>query len=236
MMRGMAPRRVLITLGIDEAGRGPAIGPLVMAAVSLTTKAAAALTKAGLTDSKAFGAGPEAHERRMELAVKVREVATFVAHEVSPPAVIDERVARGELNQLEREVATRLIEQSEVESTKAHRMIADGARMFAPLCARFPTLVAMDRAEARHAAVAAASVIAKTIRDQLFAEICARYAEEFGPIGGGGYVNDPTRKFLRAYAERYRCLPDEARRSWPHPYVVDLIGDTRTAGPQLALL
>lgn len=230
----MAPRRVLVTLGIDEAGRGPAIGPLVMAAVSLTTKAASALTRAGLTDSKAFGAGPDAHERRHELAAKVREHATFIASEVVEPSVIDERVARGELNQLEREVAIRLIEQAPAPAPD--RMIADGARMFAPLCPRYPTLVALDRAEERHAAVAAASVIAKTLRDDLFAAICARYADEFGPIGGGGYVNDATRKFLRAFAERYRRLPDEARRSWPHPYVVDLLGDTRTPGPQLALL
>ena len=230
----MPPRRVLLTLGIDEAGRGPAIGPLVMAAVSLTTKAAAALTRAGLTDSKAFGAGPEAHLRRQELAVRVREVATFVASEVVEPQVIDERVARGELNQLEREVATRLIDQAPAPAPD--RMIADGQRMFQPLCARYPTLMAMDRAEAKHASVAAASVIAKTLRDELYLKICARYSEEFGPIGGGGYVNDPTRRFLRAFAERYRRLPDEARRSWPHPYVVDLIGDTRTAGPQMSLL
>jgi ribonuclease HII len=230
----MARRRVLLTLGIDEAGRGPAIGPLVMAAVSLTTKAASSLTRAGLTDSKAFGAGPDAHARRHELAAKVRELATFIASEVVAPAIIDERVARGELNQLEREVAIRLIDQAPAPAPD--RMIADGARMFAPLCPRYPTLVALDRAEERHAAVAAASVIAKTLRDDLFAAICARYADEFGPIGGGGYVNDATRKFLRAFAERYRRLPDEARRSWPHPYVVDLLGDTRTPGPQLALL
>ncbi len=234
MMRAMPPRRVLLTLGIDEAGRGPAIGPMVMAAVTLTTKAAAKLSRAGLTDSKAFGAGAEAHQRRLELSALVREVATFVASEVAPASTIDERVARGELNQLEREMATRLIESAPAPAPD--RMFADGARMFAPLCARFPTMTALDRAESHHAAVAAASVIAKTLRDQLFHEICARYSEEFGPIGGGGYVNDPTRKFLRAYCERYRRLPDEARRSWPHPYVVDLIGDTRTPAPQLSLL
>jgi ribonuclease HII len=232
MMRAMAPRRVLCTLGIDEAGRGPAIGPMVMAAVSLTTKAAAKLSRAGLTDSKAFGAGPDAHARRLELAVVIRQEATFVDAEVAPASTIDERVARGELNQLEREMAIRLIEKAPTPD----RMFADGARMFAPLCARFPTMVALDRAESRHAAVAAASVIAKTLRDELFAAICARYASEFGPIGGGGYVNDRTRKFLRAYCERYRRLPDEARRSWPHPYVVDLIGDTRTPPPQMSLL
>ena len=44
---------VRITLGIDEAGRGPAIGPMVVAAVALDTRAAQRLTRAGLRDSKA---------------------------------------------------------------------------------------------------------------------------------------------------------------------------------------
>lgn len=225
-------RRALVTLGLDEAGRGPAIGPLVLAGVALTTRAATALTRAGLTDSKVFGAGAEAHKRRLELAAKVRELATFVEAEVVAPAVVDARVERGELNQLEREVAQRLIERAPA----ADRIIADGQRMFAPLAARFPNLVALDRAEERHAAVAAASVIAKTLRDEHYAQICARYEPEFGPIAGGGYVNEATRKFLRAYAERYRCLPPEARRSWPHPYVADLVDAPPATSPQLSLL
>ena len=46
-----------LTLGIDEAGRGPTIGPMVMAAVAIDSKTAAALTRKGLRDSKAYGAG-----------------------------------------------------------------------------------------------------------------------------------------------------------------------------------
>lgn len=226
------PRRALLTLGLDEAGRGPAIGPLVLAAVALSTRAAAALTRAGLTDSKAFGAGPRAHTRRVELAVQVRELATFVDAEIVLPAEIDARVDRGELNALEREVAQRLIERA----PRADRIVADGHRMFAPLTARYPSLLAVDRAEDKHAAVAAASVIAKTLRDDLYAAICAKYEPEFGKIAGGGYVNDATRGFLRAYAVRYGCLPTEARRSWPHPYVADLIAPSPKANAQLSLL
>src|ERR1041385_8844417 len=66
--RGMAKRASPIpnrlTLGIDEAGRGPAIGPMVMAAVAIDSKAAAALTRKGLCDSKAYGAGEEAQQSR----------------------------------------------------------------------------------------------------------------------------------------------------------------------------
>jgi ribonuclease HII len=226
------PTRVRVTVGIDEAGRGPAIGPMVMAVVALDTRAAARLSRAGLTDSKSYGSDDDARARRAALAIRVRAAARFVAVEVVPVDEIDRRVSCKELNVLEREVAVRLLD----GAPTAHRIIADGRRLFAPLAARIPNLEAHDEAESRHAAVAAASVIAKVVRDQRWNEIRARYTDEFGEIGGGGYVNDGTRRFLRAYVERYGALPPEARRSWPHPYVHDLIGDQRPPSRQLSLL
>jgi ribonuclease HII len=221
-----------ITLGVDEAGRGPAIGPMVMAAVVLDTAGARKLTRAGLRDSKSYGAGEDARATRNALAERVREHALYVAFEIVEVDVIDRRVACGELNVLEREVAIRLID----GAPRRDRIVADGARMFAPLCGRYPELEAHDEAEDRHASVAAASVIAKTQRDALFEQICLRYREEFGEIRGGGYVNDGTRAFLRAYAERHRDLPPEARKSWPHPYVTDILGERERPSPQLRLL
>ncbi len=210
-----------VTLGIDEAGRGPAIGPMVMAAVVLDTKAARSLTRAGLADSKSYGAGDDARAVRAELAVKVRERALHVEIVVIEPAEIDARVARKELNVLEREVAARMID----GGPTCDRIVADGARMFAPLRGRYPHLESFDEGESRHAAVAAASVVAKTLRDHLYDQIRARYFDAFGVITGGGYCNDGTRRFLRAYAEKHNALLPEARRSWPHPYLFDLLGD-----------
>src|SRR5690606_17652754 len=117
----------------------------------------------------------------------------------------------GELNVLEREVADRLIRRA----PPVDRMVADGQTLFAPLRQRYPHLEAWNEGEDRHAAVAAASVIAKTRRDDLWDRIACRYAPLFGPVTGGGYTNAATRRFLRAYAERFRRLPPEARRSWP---------------------
>lgn len=223
-----------LTLGIDEAGRGPAIGPLVMGAVALDSKAAAALSRAGLRDSKSYGAGEEAHAIRVELAAKIRERATFVKTIVVEHHEVDHRVMRKELNVLERELATSMIE----AAPDVDRIIADGKRMFQPLAQRFPNFESHDHGEDEHAAVAAASVVAKVLRDQRFHQICARYVDEFGEITGGGYANAGTRKFIRAFAERYGRLPDEARRSWPHPYVADLVAETElaAAAPQLTLL
>ncbi len=199
-----------LTLGIDEAGRGPILGPMVLAAVALDAGAARALTRAGLCDSKRFGAGAEARHRRAALASMIRARATFVGLEVVAAAEIDVRVDRGELNVLERERAARLIEQA----PPCKRIVADGARLFGPLRAQFPGLRAYDRGESRHAAVAAASVIAKDERDRRFALLCACWRDEFGEIGGGGYLNDATRAFLRAYLARKGELPPETRRSW----------------------
>src|SRR4029079_18224136 len=148
---------------------------------------------------------------------------------------IDERVCRNELNVLERELATRMIDQASDELAEIHRIIADGKRMFGALCHRYPTFESHDRAEEKHASVAAASVVAKVIRDRRFEQIRRRYEDELGPIAGGGYANAATRRWLRAYVERYGRLPDEARLTWPHPYVEDLIGSVRPPGPQAEL-
>jgi ribonuclease HII len=199
-----------VTLGIDEAGRGPILGPMVMAAVALDTSAARVLTRAGLADSKQFGAGADARARRAELAALVRARACFVAVEVVEADEIDARVAHNELNVLERERAIRMIERA----PRCARILADGARMFGQLRDRFPELRAYDRGEDRHASVAAASVVAKDLRDAWFVGMAERYRAEFGELGGGGYMNAATRAFLRAYHDRHGCLPPEARRSW----------------------
>jgi ribonuclease HII len=220
-----------LTLGIDEAGRGPSVGPMVMAAVALDSKAAAALTRKGLRDSKAYGAGEEAHAQRAALAAEIRQRAHFVVVIEVSHTEIDDRVSRNELNVLERELAIKMIDQA----PSCDKIIADGKRMFSALAARYDQFTSLDHAEDHHAAVAAASVMAKVLRDERFNAIRARYEPELGPIAGGGYSNAHTRKWVRAYCERYGKLPEEARRSWPHTYVHDLIGDTTMASPQISL-
>lgn len=228
--KGPIPNR--LTLGIDEAGRGPAIGPMVMAAVALESRDAAVLTRKGLSDSKTYGAGDDAHAIRSELAIEIRRRAKFVATVVIEHTEIDERVCRGELNVLEREHACRLIDQAPA----CDKIIADGKRMFQQLAMKYTQFISVDRAEEAHAAVAAASVVAKVIRDDRFNAIKARYEAECGPIRGGGYANAETRKWLRTYVEKYGKLPEEARLSWPYPHLADLLGTARPLQLQQELL
>lgn len=204
-----------ITYGADEAGRGPILGPMVIAVVALDRGAASSLRRRGVMDSKAYGNGAEARTRRAELAAVIAEKAIGVRVRVVVVEVVDEHTFRGELNVLEQKVVQELL--VEIGAGTDARIVCDGARMFAPLRESFPRLRAVDRAESVHVSVAAASVIAKDERDRAFAAIARHYEPEFGPIAGGGYINAATRRFLAAYAERYGGLPPEARKSWGAP-------------------
>jgi ribonuclease HII len=222
-----------LELGIDEAGRGPILGPMVMACVALDKEAAAELFALGVTDSKRFGAGPRAHAARQALCAPIRTHASHVGVSIIEVAEINARP--GQLNHLEREHAARLIS----TAPAARSIVADGLRMFRPLRARFPALVALDRAELAHVSVAAASLIAKVRRDELWQEICGRYRDEFGELldgfAGGGYCNATTRRFLRAYCTRYRQLPPEGRRGWTWDFVADLLPETARVLPEPCL-
>jgi ribonuclease HII len=200
-----------LVLGIDEAGRGPGLGPMVLAAVALDDLSATALLDAGVRDSKAFGSSDAARRTRARLADIVRERAAWVSVEVCPVEEIDAHVARGALNELERERARLLVRRA----PPCVRVIADGHKLFSPLQAELAHLEARDRAEAVHPAVAAASICAKAERDWLFAAIAARYLAEFGTLRGGGYVNPPTCAFVAEFVRRHGHLPPEARKSWP---------------------
>jgi ribonuclease HII len=208
-------------IGIDEAGRGPVLGPLVMAAVAVTPEQEAELARMGIRDSKKYGAGRAAQSRRLHARpiVEARCVWRIVEFD---PATVDRYVAEGRLDDLEREGALRLLD--EIGATQEDRILCDGQPIFGRLVDRWPNLIAENKADATHVCVSAASILAKVRRDEAMTEIERRYAPEFGIIEGNGYVNDKTRAFLEAYERAYGELPLEARKSWTwrkKPTVVD---------------
>jgi len=207
-----------VILGIDEAGRGPVLGPMVVCGVVLRPQAGSALTRRGVADSKGFGAGSEARDKRLELSRHIRRLADDVQVEVFHHDEVDRYCDQGLLNELERVAAVRIIDRS----VSVHRIVADGEKVFGGLSARYPHLSARNFGESHHVSVAAASIIAKVTRDELFAEIASRYDREFGPIKGGGYVNGATADFLKRYHARYRRLPAETRRSWGWKVLTEL--------------
>ena len=205
-------------LGIDEAGRGPVIGPLVLSGVWVRAEHRAKLRDLGVKDSKSFGSSGKAQKRRAQLAEQIRGMASCVVVLTVDAAEVSRRVRLGELNLLEQELAEVIV----ASGPPSLRIVADGARLFGPLCARHPQLRALDRADVNHPCVAAASIVAKVERDAQFHSIVERFEAELGPIRGGGYVNDDTAAFLRAYFDRFGELPPDVRDSWNWPVLREL--------------
>jgi ribonuclease HII len=197
-------------LGIDEAGRGPVIGPLVLCGVWIRPARLHKLEEIGARDSKAFGSTDRARKRRSQLAAQIRGLVDHVVLLSVDAAEVDRRTRLGELNLLEQELATAAIS----SGPPATRIVADGARLFGPLTATYPQLRALDHADETQPIVAAASIIAKDERDVQFSRIVAQFEAELGPIGGGGYANEATAAFLRAFFAHHGDLPSEVRRSW----------------------
>src|SRR5690606_30417300 len=124
--------------GIDEAGRGPILGPMTLALVSLDAPAAAELRALGVQDSKRFGAGLKAQELRASLYLEIQRLARVCVCETIAVEIIDAHTFRGQLNLLEQRTALRLL--TSAGAPEDAHVIADGFRLFSPLQRSFPRL------------------------------------------------------------------------------------------------
>lgn len=198
--------------GIDEAGRGPILGPMVVAIVGLDQRGKQQLAKLGVQDSKKFGSDQKARTRRKELAGQIIAHARVAKTHIVSVERIDQYTLKGQLNHLERLSALELLTSLSVD--KHAQIVCDGKNLFSPLQRHFPGLIAINRGESAYLEVAAASILAKHVRDEQFAAIVAKYAPQFGQFSGGGYINAATTDFLNRYHAVYGEFPFEARKSW----------------------
>lgn len=192
--------------GVDEAGRGPVLGPLVVAAVRGPREA---FSEMGVADSKDLSAG-----ERERLDRQVRAVAEAVAVEVLDPGTVDEAVRGRGLNELELDAFARACQEAGARRVSADACGPDAEAFAGALRRRLPPgteVAAAHEADASDPAVSAASIVAKVARD----EAVAALAEEVGADVGSGYPSDPTtRAFLEDWVEETGELPPGTRRTW----------------------
>jgi ribonuclease HII len=177
-----------LVAGVDEAGRGPLAGPVVAAAVILDPRKPIG----GLADSKVI-----AERKRERLFDEIRDKALCCAIAEATVAEIDA------LNILQ---ATLLAMQRAVAALRLspHRVVVDGNRV--PALAM--PAAAVVKGDARVAAIAAASILAKVQRDRLCLELHARWPA-YGFDAHKGY---PTPGHLARLVELGAC--PEHRRSF----------------------
>jgi ribonuclease HII len=78
-----------------------------------------------------------------------------------------------------------------------------------------PTIISKHKADELYPIVGAASILAKTKRDECVSKIAKEFREKLDLPVGSGYPADPvTRNFLKAWVEKFKELPPHVRRSW----------------------
>ncbi len=194
--------------GVDEAGRGPVFGPMVMALVVADEEGEAELRELGVRDSKQLSP-----ERREELFPEILRIARDVVVLRVEPFEIDAYVAKRSLNELEAVKVGELLRRA---SVRPNVLIVDAPdtdpARFAQRVRRYVDVDvrAEHGADVKYPVVSAASIVAKVVRDRVIRGIAELYGEF-----GSGYSHDPqTRAFLEAWIRTYGRLPPFARRSW----------------------
>jgi|APHM01.1.fsa_nt_gi RNase HII (EC 3.1.26.4) len=190
-------------IGVDEAGKGPVLGSMFVAAV----RAAPPTLPAGVTDSKRLD-----HERRTELAAAIRQTADTAVVEVPVERIDAPETDMGSLTVTAHGTAVDRL------ATGDDSVVADAAdpdadrfrRRLADALDTAPDLRATHRADETDTVVAAASIIAKVAREAYIDLLAA----EYGAVGSGYPSDETTRSFLRSYVEREGTLPACARQSW----------------------
>lgn len=218
-MRRSASRSALATLGIDEAGRGPVFGPLVVAAFWCSSTCLAELTALGVRDSKLV---PAARRQAIYDELQGRANAPWCFDSVHvPSAEIDARRLRGEsLNEIEQTVMLALARRAvacrerglRVTRVQIDSVDRNTQRFAAPFVERLAgvEVVCATGADKTFVCVAAASIVAKVQRDRAIEEL----ARTEGAVGSG-YTHDAvTRLFLADYHKRHGHLPPWVRRTW----------------------
>jgi ribonuclease HII len=198
--------------GLDEAGRGSVLGPLVVAGVSASVETLKELEELGVKDSKLLT--PESRSCLYVHIVRLASVVHFVLIETEE---IDRYVwfgtRRRKLNFLEAMHMAKVIPRLgadevfvDAPDTNAPMFTTELSGMLDPC----PRIVAEHKADRNYVIVSAASVIAKVERDRAVEEL----REQHGDFGSG-YPSDPqTIAFLKEWVRREGSRPPFSRKSW----------------------
>ncbi len=192
-------------VGIDEAGRGPVIGPLVLAGVMIEETNIEKIE--GVKDSKLLS-----HKKRLVLDKKIKENSIYKIIEVSPQE-IDNALNSDHLNLnwLEAHKQAEII-----NSLNPDRAIIDCP---SPNCNKFKDylknliknknieLVVEHKADSKYPVCSAASILAKVRREEEMDKIKEKYGNT-----GPGYTSNPiTQKFVKENWEKHSEI---FRKTW----------------------
>ncbi len=192
-------------VGIDEAGRGSVLGPLVVCGVAIEEERLKYLERLKLKDSKKV-----TPKRRVVLSRKIKKIAECYPVHISAIDIDLLRSKDVNLNEIEKIAMRKIIGDSKPDVSFIDCIDVKPER-FKNEIEKFQNnleVIAEHGADDKYAIVSAASIVAKVERDMAINQL----RKEFNEIGSG-YPSDPkTILFLKNIA--YDDLPEFVRRSW----------------------
>jgi len=209
--------------GIDEAGRGPVIGPMVICCAGINEDKIEELKKLGVKDSKLLH--PEQRKTLFKLLDGFLDYKKIL---IIDSKIIDNYVENDSLNELEAFFTSKLLNDLP-EKSKVFIDCPDGnTNMYLNRIKKYlkkpQDLIIEHKADSKYLIVGAASIIAKVIRDQEIEKLKKKYNFDFG----SGYPSDErTIKFLE-YVSNNRIHVPEIRRSWSTAKKFDLDSKQKT--------
>jgi ribonuclease HII len=202
--------------GVDEAGRGSIIGPLVVAGISIRKSKISKLRQIGVKDSKMLS--PKARANLFNL---VMDMADSLCINIINCAIVDYSVFLNRLNKLEAETMASVINSIQADKVYIDSCDVNPCRFKDYIESRLllsslssssskPKLYSMHHADSLNIVVSAASIVAKIVRDKQIQEIRNTHHNI-----GSGYPSDwKTMLFIRGWVSKYKCAPHFARKSW----------------------
>lgn len=194
-------------LGVDEAGRGSVLGPLVIAGVVVPEKMCKVLERMGVKDSKKL-----TPQRRTILSRKLKKMFDYEVIIITASQIDEMRVNGINLNEIERKGMEEILLKLNPEKAIVDAVDVKAERFQDNLHQSTGIdVIAQHKADDKYIEVGAASIIAKEVRDSQIEKI----NKDFIKIGGigSGYPSDPTtKKFLTNFP--YERMPNFVRKSW----------------------
>jgi ribonuclease HII len=202
----------MLVAGVDEAGRGCVIGPLVVAGVAFESENLHLLSELRVKDSKLLTA-----KKREELYPEILKL-TQNHHIIKiPPAQIDKVVLSSrvlhKLNRLEAQTMAKVIEALRPAEAyvDAADVLADRFGYHIGECLKCKTkIISQHKADKTFPVVSAASIIAKVERDSEISKLRLKH----GDFGSGYLTDEKTMVFLKKLLDDKGDFPSFVRKSW----------------------
>jgi ribonuclease HII len=197
--------------GVDEAGRGPVIGPLVIAGATFENDSK--LIEYRVKDSKQLSPS-----RRDKLAKIIKKIALKYEILIIPAVDIDDMRKVMTLNEIEVNAFTKIISKLKPETCYVDSVDVNENRFSKNISTNLSfktTIISKHKADEIFPVVSAASILAKSRREEEILKISIILEKKLNLNLGSGYPADPiTQKFISTWVDKYGKLPPYTRHSW----------------------